>query len=439
MSPPSRYVLASKNASSGSVRHSMRLYRNASIWHSVLLINCVLGLASISIAGDDWNQWRGSERNCRVAGAAWPTQLEGKLERVWEHKLSPSYSGPVVQDGKVFTTETLDKTTERVTAYDLASGDQVWMQEWPGSLSVPFFAAANGDWIRSTPVSAPGSLVVLGMRDRLVHLDTETGDVRWDIDFPEKFKTPLQPFGAACSPLIHDNAVFVQLGGGLTKVDLPSGEVRWTVLGGGGDMSSTGAFSSPTVATLCGVQQLLVQTREKLCGVALDSGTVLWSEPIEAFRGMNILTPLAIGDSVFTAAHSGVSQLFDFSREQDQWRVTERWSQKTQGYMSSPVRVDDFIYLHLKNERVACLSIADGTIKWTSPPVGKYWSMAHDGARILSLASDGVLRLLDATPEKYTVIDKAKVADDSWAHIAVQDNLVIVRGLDRLTAYRWNK
>lgn len=392
---------------------------------------------SLAFGETTWNQWRGPDRDGGVQSEPWPAELQGKLTKVWERELAPSYSGPVIQDGMVFTTETIDKKIERVTACDIATGETAWTQEWPGSLAVPFFAAANGDWIRSTPVTVPGSLVVLGMRDVLVRLDTQTGEVLWRIDFPEKFKTPLQPFGAACSPLIHQNAVYVQLGGGLTKVDLQTGEVLWNVLGGGGDMSSTGAFSSPTVATIAGVEQLLVQTRNELCGVSLDSGEVYWKEPIEAFRGMNILTPLVIGDAVFTAAHSGVSQLFDISRDGDAWKVSERWRQKTQGYMSSPVVVGEFIYMHMKNERAVCLSVADGQIAWTSPPVGKYWSMARNGNQILALADDGNLRLMDATPERFTVTDETKVAEDSWAHIAVQGDLVFVRALDRLTALRW--
>ncbi|MCM2374394.1 PQQ-binding-like beta-propeller repeat protein [Aporhodopirellula aestuarii] len=388
-------------------------------------------------ADTDWNQWRGPNRDGAAGTRPWPNQLQGKWNQVWAHELAPSYSGPVVQDGFVFTTETIDKKIERVTAYDLVTGEKAWTREWPGSLAVPFFAAANGDWIRSTPVSVPGSLIVLGMRDVLVRFDTKTGEEKWRIDFPLTYKTPLQPFGATCSPMIHDDAVFVQLGGGLTKVDLETGDVTWQALAGGGDMSSTGAFSSPTIATICGVEQLLVQTREKLCGVSPDTGKVLWEEPIASFRGMNILTPLAIGDAVFTAAHSGSSQMFDITHDSDTWKVNERWRQKTQGYMSSPVVIGEHLYMHMKNERAVCLSIADGEIRWTSPPVGKYWSMAHNDNKILALADDGVLRLIDPNPERFTVIDEIKVADDSWAHIAVQGDLVIVRALDRLAAYRW--
>ena len=69
-----------------------------------------------------------------------------------------------------------------------------------------------------------------------------------------------------------------------------------------------------------------------------DDGEELASQEIEAFRGMNILTPTVIGNSIFTSAHSGQGQLWEIVREGDQLRFVEAWSnRKLEAYMSSPV------------------------------------------------------------------------------------------------------
>ena len=403
-----------------------------------VFLTFILGAGSLR-AEPGWNQWRGPTRDGHVGDAEWPSRLNGPLQLRWKKALGPSYSGPVTMDNLLFVTETVDQQFERVTALNRTSGEVVWTSQWEGSMAVPFFAAANGSWIRSTPACTADALVVLGMRDVLVCFEPQTGAERWRIDFPAKYQTPLQSFGAVCSPLILDDAVYVQLGGGLTKINLTNGQIVWRVLQGGDSMMSSGAFSSPSVATIAGKQQLLVQTREELCGVSPDSGDVFWKEPIEAFRGMNILTPLAIGDRVFTAAHSGKSQLFEIQSVGDQMQATELWAQKTQGYMSSPVLIDDSIYLHLKNERFTCLAVDDGEIRWTSPPAGKYWSMVHNGRSILALSSDGYLRLIKANPSDYQVLDEMKVADDSWAYLAVDGNQLIIRALDSIQVYQWNE
>jgi len=203
-------------------------------------------------------------------------------------------------------------------------------------------------------------------------------------------------------------------------------------------MMSSGAFSSPTIHTIAEKRQLLVQTREALCGVELETGKVLWQEKIDAFRGMNILTPLAFGDRIFTSAHSGKAQLFEITRSaEDNWKVNELWSQKTQAYMSSPVLIGDSIYLHLKNQRFSALSIEDGSIHWTSSPYGKYWSMVSNGDKILSLDNSGELLLINANDDALNVVDQTKVANDAWAHLAVEGDLVIVRDLKALKVFRW--
>ncbi len=410
----------------------MRPIRLVSCFSLAFLIGCQTSWA------EEWNQWRGPNRDGSTAEDAWPESIEGRLNLVWEQPLSPSYSGPVVHKGLVITTETIDKQLERVSAYELASGSLAWEVKWPGAMAVPFFAAANGDWIRSTPVCGEGRLVVLGMRDLLVCLNPNDGSEFWRVDFPGQLGTTLPSFGGVCSPLIDEGAVYVQTGGALVKLSLEDGKVIWQTLENAEGMMSSGAFSSPVIATLCGKRQLVVQTRMELCGVDLESGAVLWRQPIEAFRGMNILTPLVIGDRVFTSAYNGRSQLFQVSYGPgDGWSVQEVWGQGSQAYMSSPLRIGDSIYMHLKNERFTNIRVDDGSINWTSSPMGKYWSLITNGDQILSLSNRGELRLIRPSDEKLEVIAEVKVADDSWAHLAVQDGFVIVRDLKALKVFRW--
>jgi hypothetical protein len=69
-------------------------------------------------------------------------------------------------------------------------------------------------------------------------------------------------------------------------------------------------------------------------------------------------------------------------------------------------------------------------------------------AQILALDETGQLRLIAADPAGYRLISEEKVADDSWAHLAVQPIVggagdkdqglaIIVRALDRIRVYRW--
>jgi outer membrane protein assembly factor BamB len=396
-------------------------------------------LAAANNTAAGWSQWRGPNRDGLLAGTVWPDQLKDRLTLVWEKKLGPSYSGPVISGDRVFTTETVDKKFERVTAYGLADGSQAWTAEWEGSMAVPFFAAANGDWIRSTPACDGTHLVVVGMRDVIACFEIASGKELWRADLPQQLGTPLQAFGCCSSPIIDGDSVLLQSGGGLVKLSLATGKLVWRTMDDGGGMNG-GAFSSPIIATIAGKRQLVVAARDRLAGVNLEDGKELWSEPIESFRGMNILTPVMVGEQIFSSAHSGRTRLFEIGvGAASEPGVAQVWENKAQAYMSSPVVIDGFAYMHLKNERFACIDLKTGEDRWTSKTFGKYWSMVGnvDQRKILALDSDGTLRLIAADPSELRVVDEMKVADDAWAHLAVDGSTVVVRALDAIRVYQW--
>jgi outer membrane protein assembly factor BamB len=385
-----------------------------------------------------WSQWHGPNRDCGVGGPAWPTSLgRDHLQLLWHVDLGPGYPGPIVAADRVFVAETNDRKTEIVRALDRQTGRELWKAEWPGAMTVPFMAKRNGDWIRSTPAYDGESIYVAGMRDVLVCLKVQSGKERWRVDFVEQIKTPLPDFGFVCSPLVIGDHVYVQAGAGLCKLDKHTGKILWRVLTDAGGMFGS-AFSSPILAKLCGKQQLVVQTRMKLAGVEPDSGKVLWSEPIPAMLGMNIVTPTVLGDRIFTSSYGGGSRLLEIKVRGQDFQVLTVWQTPLQGYMSTPVLIDSHAYLHLRSQRFTCLDLATGKQKWTTSPYGQYWSLVAQKDRILALDQRGELLLIHATPEKFDLLDSRKVSDqETWGHLAVCGDEVFIRELNGISAYRW--
>lgn len=386
-----------------------------------------------------WPQWRGPTRDGRIEAEPWPKKLaDDALRQVWRVELGPSYSGPIVSEDRVFVTETQDEKYEVVRALDRETGKELWANQWEGALSVPFFARANGDWIRATPAYDGQRLYVAGMRDVLVCLDGNTGKEVWRVDFVRELQTPVPQFGFVCSPLVVGDYLYVQAGASFAKLDKLSGEIIWRSLQDEGGMQGS-AFSSPSIDNLAGADQLVVQTRSTLAGVHPESGDVLWSQDIPAFRGMNILTPTIQGDTVFTSSYGGRSFLFRVVPGTDGLQLSEVWTNKAQGYMSSPVVIDGHAYLHLRNQRFTCIHLETGETKWTTRPFGKYWSLVANGKQILALDERGQLRLIRANPDEFELIDERTVSDDAWAHLAVCDSEVFVRELRAMTVFRWTQ
>jgi len=70
-----------------------------------------------------WNQWRGPDRTGIIAENSFPASIhENHLKLSWKTPLDPSYSGPVVSNELVFTTETLKKEEEVVHAFSRKDG-----------------------------------------------------------------------------------------------------------------------------------------------------------------------------------------------------------------------------------------------------------------------------------------------------------------------------
>lgn len=402
---------------------------------------CILCAPGIALAGSPdsttWPQWRGPDRDGVVAtDQPWPDNLSG-IRQTWRVELGPGYSGPIVAADRVFVAETYKKKYEIVRALDRATGKELWKAKWKGSMSVPFFAKSNGDWIRSTPAYDGESLFVGGMRDILVCLDAETGSEKWRVDFCKRYDTDLPGFGFVCSPMLDGDALYVQAGMSFCKLDKRTGKTIWRTLVNESAMMSS-AFSSPVKTTLGGRAQIVVQTRQELCGVDPNTGDVLWSTVVPSYRGMNILTPAVYRDGIFTSTHRNATYFYKVSTADKAFSVEEAWKHSAQGYMSSPVIVGDHVYCHLGNGRAACFDLRNGKETWRSRPFGKYWSMVTDRDKILALDERGDLILLRANPEKLEILDKKHISDqECWGHIAIAGSELFVRELNAVSAFMW--
>lgn len=399
------------------------------------------GIVNPSETGpEEWTQWRGPNRNGKIEAGDWPSSLgEETLKMQWSNVLAEGYASPVLTEDRVFSVETRNKSEEVVRAFDRANGNQIWEYLLPGAMKVPFFAAKNGSWARSTPATDGTRLFVLSMLDVLTCLDVSTGREIWQVDFKEREGIGVPSFGGVSSPLIDGDSLIVQGGSAVAKLNGVNSENVWRVLEDRRGMFG-GAFSSPVIARLHGVRQLVVQTRSTLGGINLESGDILWSTPVEASRGMNILTPAVVGNRIFTATYGGGSFCYEVREEPEGFSVELIWQKKEiEGYMSSPVIVGNHIFHHGRDKRLRCMSIETGESLWVSDRVfGQYWSMVANGSRVLALDQTGELFLFEASPLSFEIIDERTISDEpTWAHLAISGAQLFVRSLKGLTAYLW--
>ena len=69
--------------------------------------------------------------------------------------------------------------------------------------------------------------------------------------------------------------------------------------------------------------------------------------------------------------------------------------------------------------------------------MGKYQSFVREDDVILALNSEGELLVVETKRDRLNIVDRAKVADDSWAHLGVFEGGLLIRDLKSLRVYRY--
>jgi outer membrane protein assembly factor BamB len=388
--------------------------------------------------GETWPQWRGPQRDGSVTGNSWPDRLQGSaLEQSWRVDLPPSYSGPIVSADNVYVTYTRDMKYEGVRALDRQSGKEVWSTEWEGAMEVAALGTSMGSWIRATPTYDGEQLFVAGMPDLLVCLDAKTGAERWRADFHKRYGTPLPELGFVCSPLVVDDRVYVQTADSFVSVDKRTGKSLWRCLERRD--KGQGSYSSPDFGIIHGRPQLLVANIDAIAGVDPVAGDVLWKRVIDSYDQGCILAPVAYRGGVFTSTRASRTAYYPLTNRDGRFTITDGWKNKLVIYMSSPVVIGDYAYVHLKNGRFACVDLRSGKITWTSGrPFGEYCSMVWRKDRLLALTNEGQLLLIHANPDRFILADSRSISTaETWGHLAIAGQQIYIRERDAIAAYRW--
>ena len=121
------------------------------------------------------------------------------------------------------------------------------------------------------------------------------------------------------SPLVVNNLVIVPVAGTLAAYELISGKMRWSIFAGGD------CYSSPHLATIDGVTQVLFLNDDGLQSIAPEDGQLLWKH---SWKGNPILQPAFTPDGdiiISNSAFSGLRRL-KVSNGSNGWSVKEQWT-----------------------------------------------------------------------------------------------------------------
>ncbi len=375
-----------------------------------------------------WTDFRGPNRDGHYTQqpifTSWPK--EGP-PRFWRQPIGGGYAAFVIARGRAFTIEQR-REKEFVTAYDFATGRELWAHGWSAQFNDPWDMGGVGP--RATPTWHDGRVYALGAEGEFVCIEEITGRVLWQKNVLAENRSANLDFGMSAAPLVVDDKVIVTLGNpdgaqGATVVayDKTTGALIWKTA------ADKLAYSSPMLVTLAGRRQILVAGARRAFALAPEDGKVLWEFPWAVAYDNNIAQPLLLGgDKVFLSAGYGTGcVVFEVTRKESAFEVVELWRNKQmKNKFTSSVFWQGHIY-GLDEDILVCLDAATGRRRWKDGRYG-YGQLLLASGHLIVLCGDGDLALVKATPEQHVELARVPgVKGKTWNPPALADGRLLIR------------
>jgi outer membrane protein assembly factor BamB len=230
------------------------------------------------------------------------------------------------------------------------------------------------------------------------------------------------------------DAVIAATSGRLAAYDAATGEPRWF------GPESGGGYSSPHLATIDGVEQILFVNGKGVAGIALADGTLLWEH---AWKGDGIVQPgLTADGGVLIGSGSGMTETgtrrLAVAKGPGGWTVEERWTS-----VGLKPHFNDFVVhkghaFGFDGSYLASIDLADGTRKWKG---GRYGHgqlvLLPDQDLLLVLSEQGELALVRAASDQFTELARfPAIEGKTWNHPVLAGDVLLVRNDQEMAAFR---
>ncbi len=379
----------------------------------------------------EWPGFRGPHRDGIARGVRIGTDWSQKPPaEIWRRPIGPGWSSFAVAGGLIYTQEQRGDA-EVVSCYKLSTGEPVWRHRDP----VRFYESNGGAGPRGTPTLHNGRVYSMGATGILNALDAATGAKLWSRQTAADADKKIPDWGIASSPLVVDGLVIVAVAGRLVAYDIESGKQQWIGEQGGG------GYSSPHLATLDGVPQVLLVRGSRTIGVSPSDGKTLWEH--NWLPAVSIVQPVVVGErDILIASHDGMSgngmRRLEVKRGGSGWTVEERWTSRgLKPYFNDSVVHKGNAY-GFDGSILSCIDLATGERKWKG---GRYGNgqmlLLADQDVLLITAEEGDLALVKTSPDQYTELARIEaIKGKTWNHPVVVRGTLLVRNGEEMVAFR---
>ena len=432
-------------------------------------------------SAQDWPQWRGPNRDGKVAGFKAPAMWPKELTQQWKVVVGDGVATPALVGDKLYVF-TRQEGQEILRCLDAKSGKELWQDQEKYKANAPSGGASGFPGPRSSPTVAAGNVITLGASGILSCLDATSGKLLWRND---DFRDSVPQFFTSSSPIVVDKLCIAQLGsdrrgGGIFAFDLETGDEKWKWTEDGP------AYGSPILMTIGDTKAVVTVTAGKLVALNAAHGDLLWQVRYSQGR-YNAATPIAVDQTLIYAGPGPGITAESLAKEGDSLAAKELWRNEENSVMfNTPVVRDGLVFGLSNNNALFCVNAETGKSQWSAPlggspsgglPRGEgaprpeggpraegqrpeggqrpgpgrggprrgfgggggrggYGSVVDAGSVLVALSPAGQLVVFEPSGTEYKQLASYKVADgNTYAHPVVTSQGIYVKDKDAVTLW----
>ncbi len=408
-------------------------------------VSLALGFSSVSaLSADNWPQWRGPATNGTSAETGLPLKWTQDENIAWKLPL-PEWSGstPAIWGDLIFL--------------NVAQGDalSVWCVDrkgptvlWKGAIGGGNHKERKQNMSSPSPVTDGTAVYAMTGTGVLKAFDFK-GAPLWTRDIQEEYGRFGLNWGYASSPLLHGDALYVQVLHGmktddpsyLLRIDKKSGKTVWKVVRPTDAISeSPDAYTTPALLKHGTATEVVVSGADVVTGHDPSTGKELWR-----FKGLNpkndpyfriVASPLVVGELVVAPARQNPVVGIKAGGRGDITTTHQAWQFDRGPDVPSPVSDGTRLFLVTDNGVVYALDLKTGALLWGPARLksGTYSAspVIADG-RVYVTNEEGLTSVFAAGP-KFELLAENPLSDYTLSSPAISDGQIFIRTAEHLFA-----
>ncbi len=383
----------------------------------------LLLLSYVSVSGQDWKQFRGSDGSGILNRPALPAKLDKDKNVAWKTPLpGRGLSSPVVVGDRVFVSCASGVNQDRlhVRCHAVETGKLLWERQ--------FWATGRTMCHEKTSVAAPtpasdGERVfVLYSSNDLFCLDLE-GRLQWLRGLTSDYPNASNSLGMASSPIIVGNTLVVQSENDSESfavgIDAENGKNRWRM-----DRPKAANWTSPVVMddASSGKKLVILQSSKGVAAVDPATGSVAW----EYGDGASTIPSSVVANGILLVPSHGITALRPRSAQSEPeqlWR-----SSRLRPSTPSPVVVGNHVFTVNQAGVVTCGSLQDGDRVWQLRLKGPFSGTPVGWGQYLYFVNEkGLLQVVDTDTEEGEIVSSIDLGETVLCTPALVDGALFVR------------